>query len=253
MKKTTILITALLPCVMMGEEVIFQLDFNNNNIRPVIAKGGKAIGKAVKLDNAKHFPDGFIGKGFRNDAKENPLEVTYSADRNFSFPQGTISFWCKTPNPATGKNQRMLHIYSPRAGKESAVLIYTFFLSASGEFICRNELSETHENTVVRIPASEVDADKFFKVDVTWNGKLLSVYKNGELQEDTDLPEAYVKEAALPRGWSAFFVLHAFASLNDDPASGMIIDEIKCFDVAMDADAVRSAYEADLKRKEKQQ
>ena len=77
---------------------------------------------------------------------------------------------------------------------------------------------------------------------------MFSIYKDGELQEDADLPATYAKEAAAPRGWSSFFILRSFPSLNDDPDSGIIIDEIKCFNDALDADAIRAAYEADIKK-----
>ena len=246
MKKKMLFSMVLIPLVMMGAEQTFQLDFNNNNVKPTIVKGGGFVGKPVRLDPQQNLPDGIKGKGLRNGSKP-PLQITFVQQKNFTLPKGTISFWCKAPVVKNGKNQRLIHVYTPNVGEKS-VLIYTFFINGNGEFIARNEISATRENTVVKIASSEIKAGVFFKVDVTWDGKLFSIYKDGELQEDADLPATYAKEAAAPRGWSSFFILRSFPSLNDDPDSGIIIDEIKCFNDALDADAIRAAYEADVKK-----
>jgi hypothetical protein len=160
------------------------------------------------------------------------------ARKNFSYSKGTISFWCKAPVLTNGKNHRLIHIYAPDT-KNKSVLIYTFYISGKGEFIARNEISSTRENTLIKVASSEIKANTFFKIDVTWDGKLFSIYKDGELQDDADLPATYAKEATNPRGWSNIFVLKPFASLNDDVNSNIIIDEIKCFNDALDGDAIK--------------
>ena len=246
MKTKLIYSLSLLPLLMIGAEQIFQVDFNNNNVKPTIAKGSKIVTKPVKLDPKQNLPEGIKGKALRNGSKP-PLDIIYLARKNFSYSKGTISFWCKAPVLTNGKNHRLIHIYAPDT-KNKSVLIYTFYISGKGEFIARNEISSTRENTSIKVASSEIKANTFFKIDVTWDGKLFSIYKDGELQDDADLPATYAKEATTPRGWSNIFVLKPFASLNDDANSNIIIDEIKCFNDALDSDAIQAAYKADLKK-----
>ena len=85
MKHKMIFAMALLPLFIVGAEQTFQLDFNNNNIKPVIAKGSRSPMKPVKLDPQQNLPDGIIGKGLRNGITP-PLEVTFSARKNINFP-----------------------------------------------------------------------------------------------------------------------------------------------------------------------
>ena len=248
--KRNLLIACALLCggALSGsaQETLFELNFNNRNLLPAKAAGENRPIKPLTLDPAANFPAGVRNTaGFRlSDANtRNSETLTFTANRNMNFKQGTVSFYFKPEKWPDNKKKRFLHVYSP--GKEpKGLLIYYFYVDEKGGYVSalRMENASAKEFVSVKIPAEEILKDTFQKIDVTWDGKKLTLYHNGDFQDEAELPAIFAEESAKPRSWGSLQILPVIISDGDDPQTRTVIDEIKIYDSALSADAIQKAY-----------
>ena len=249
MKQKTLAMLALLcGCGWFAnaQELLFDLNFNNRNLLPSKAAGENKPIKPVTLAPAVNFPDG-VGKtaGFclSDDNVKNKETITFTANRNMNFKQGTVSFYFKPVKWPVNKKKRVLHVYSP--GKEAeGLLIFYFFVDEKDNYVTAiRMLSQSGSEFVsVKIPAEEILKDAFQKIDVTWDEKKLTVYHNGDYQDEAALPGLFAEEAVKPRNWGSLQILPFFLSDGDDLQTRSIIDEVKIYDSPLSAEAVQKAY-----------
>ena len=131
------------------------------------------------------------------------------------------------------------------AGKEAeGLLIFYFFVDEKDNYVTAiRMLSQSGSEFVsVKIPAEEILKDAFQKIDVTWDEKKLTVYHNGDYQDEAALPGLFAEEAVKPRNWGSLQILPFFLSDGDDLQTRSIIDEVKIYDSPLSAEAVQKAY-----------
>lgn len=234
----------------LAADTTFEMNFDGQTLKPGKAAGDRSMGKAISVKKDANFVPGYNGKPafVLSDANAEKKEsIMFSAVKNVSFDKGSFSFWFKPIKTIEGKKSRFFHIYSPGAGNKGLIAYY-FYCEPDGTYVSSIYVKDDagDERAVVRIPAGDLSADKFQKIDVTYDDKLLSVYLNGELIEDADMPANFAGESVKPRDWSSFMVLPVILSDGDDWASRIALDDVKIYNQALSADDVSKNYQQDV-------
>lgn len=234
----------LLTSACFAADMSFSLTFDGKTVNPETTQGEPNPVKKLKLSD-ENFVKGFNNKeAFVLTGQETP---GYTANRIVNFGESTVSFWFKPVNWTQDKPARFLHIYSPsKDGKN--LLIYYFLKNSSSNIIVKIVCNSNGSSSVaeVTVPGDSVAQDVWQKIDVTWNAKTLTIYRNGEKVDEKPMPDAFAAVAQSPRNWTGFNVLPVFIADGDSWDIKTAIDNIAIYKSALTDKEIKENYDRDL-------
>ena len=98
----------------------------------------------------------------------------------------------------------------------------------------------------VTIPGDSIAKDAWQKIDVVWNAKTLTIYRNGEKVDEKPMFEAFAALVQAPRDWTGFYVLPVYTSDGDDWAVKTAMDNITVYKNALADKEIKENYGKDL-------
>ncbi|MEI8246071.1 MAG: LamG domain-containing protein [Lentisphaerota bacterium] len=245
MKKNLLLsATVLLASACYAADVSFSLTFDGKTLNPESSQGDTKPIKALTLTD-DNFVKGLNNKeAFVLTKQESP---GYTANGIVNFGESTVSFWFKPVNWIQDKPARFLHIFSPSQDKKS-LLIYYFYKNAEGDIAMKIVGSNDARKDVaeVTIPGDSIAKDAWQKIDVVWNAKTLTIYRNGEKVDEKPMFDAFAALAQAPRDWTGFYVLPVYTSDGDDWNVKTAMDNITVYKNALTDKEIKENYSKDM-------
>lgn len=184
MMKTKLIYVAFLAAAMLHAEdasLIFRVNFDGENINPVVAKGTKVAANGSKIGFANRKVTGFDGKGgaLKLDKK---TAAKWYVNKNINQKCGTVSLWISPVNwQVSDKSEHLFFQANMRdfdlrlmRDKNSDERII-FRITASGfpgkvkTFFATASIAEWKPGT-------------WHKVDLVWNESFMRIFIDGELQ-----------------------------------------------------------------------
>jgi hypothetical protein len=234
----------LLTSACFAADMSFSLTFDGKTVNPELPLTNKPV-KALTLND-----DNFV-KGFNNkDAfvLTNQANPTYTANSIVNFGESTVSFWFKPVNWMQDKPARFLHIYSPSKDKKSLLIYYFLKKSGSNDIIAKISGSSSGVSNVteVTIPGDSIAQDAWQKIDIAWNTKTLTIYRNGEKICENPMFEAFTELIKEARDWTGFGVLPVFISDGDSWDIKTAIDNVAVYKSALTGKEIKESYDKDM-------
>jgi hypothetical protein len=249
--KSPIIFAAALAAGMLcaNDAVIFHVNFDGNNIDPVIAKGTKLSANGSKIGFDTKKVTGFNGKGGAIKL-DKTLAAKWYVNNNFKQKGGTVSLWIspvdwqvadKSEHLFFQANMRDFDLRLMRDKNSDERII--FRITAAG-FPGKNK---TYFATA---SIADWQPGTWHKVDLVWNESFMRIYVDGKLQSYS--PQRNGKGAVysttkLPSG-TAFpdKTLYGGISLNVprpvNAAEQTAFDELKIRDRVLNADEIAAVY-----------